>query len=318
MKNKKKLNIFISSTYSDLQEHRERVIKVLKQAESEIEAMELWLASPTSPIEKCLKHLKKSNLLITIIAHRYGSLTEEGISFTEAEYEYSKNLKIDSLVFIIEDHYKIDPSQIDYDNIEKLLSFKKRLKAEHMVSFFTTPDDLAKKVLLSFIEYTQSIGYQRLSKNIKTFWKKLLKEQKASIPFSDWMIPINPNEDPLTIIRKIRNEINGIEKWYDYISDSYRRLEEDLKLTLKKIGCNPEKLKKIDYYENPFIHRDWEMITFFINRINFLKLSSSQIEIHLLEEYVNKNPSDNNIKEDLKKAQDLLIKEIGIIGHIID
>ena len=64
--------IYISSTFSDLQAHREKVYRVLRQLGHDVIAMEDYVAADQRPLAKCLADVAACDLYVGIFAHRYG------------------------------------------------------------------------------------------------------------------------------------------------------------------------------------------------------------------------------------------------------
>ena len=69
--------IYISSTFSDLQAHREKVYRVLRQLGHDVVAMEDYVAADERPLAKCLADVASCDLYIGIFAHRYGYVPEQ-------------------------------------------------------------------------------------------------------------------------------------------------------------------------------------------------------------------------------------------------
>lgn len=59
--------IFVSSTFEDLKEYREKVRFNLKRLDHEDVAMECFVAEDQRPIEKCLKDVVSCDLFIGIL-----------------------------------------------------------------------------------------------------------------------------------------------------------------------------------------------------------------------------------------------------------
>src|SRR5258708_5736199 len=65
--------VFISSTAKDLQEHREAAARAARQAGFEAQMMEDFEAqSLKPPYPACLEKVRDCDVLIVIVAHRYG------------------------------------------------------------------------------------------------------------------------------------------------------------------------------------------------------------------------------------------------------
>lgn len=90
---KKKYQVFISSTYTDLMEERQAVVEqILKQGHIPA-GMELFRADDRSQKEIIRKWIEESDIYILILGYRYGSIDyESNTSYTEWEYQLAGEL----------------------------------------------------------------------------------------------------------------------------------------------------------------------------------------------------------------------------------
>lgn len=146
--------IFVSSTYEDLVPYRDEVERCIIRMNQTIRGMEFFGSNPESPLEVCLKTVRESKIYVGIIGMRYGSILDEsGKSFTELEYEEAVKNSIPSLIYILDENHPIAPKFMDTgEKARRLEDFKTRLRRTHMVSTFTTPSDLGKKVVQDLTE----------------------------------------------------------------------------------------------------------------------------------------------------------------------
>lgn len=144
----KKYQIFISSTYEDLKEER-RMIQdaILSMCHFPI-GMEMFSAGDEEQWEIIKDTIDSSDYYVLIIAHRYGSKTIEGISYTEKEYQYAKSNKIPILAFIINDEVLVKPDYMekDPDSIEKLKLFKNDVTNGRVVQWWNSKEELSQLV----------------------------------------------------------------------------------------------------------------------------------------------------------------------------
>ena len=140
--------IFVSSTYEDLKAYRDEVERSIIYMNQTIKGMEFFGSTPERPLDKCLQTVRECKLYIGIIGMRYGSVEEDsGKSFTELEYDEAVKNRIPVLIYILDENHPIASRFVDKgEGAEKLEAFKPRLKKAHVVSSFTTPADLGKKV----------------------------------------------------------------------------------------------------------------------------------------------------------------------------
>ena len=97
-----KYQIFISSTYQDLKEERDQVIKACLEMGHIPVGMEMFNAADEEQWKIITRHIDESDYYVVIVAQRYGS-TVDGISYTEKEYDYAVQQGVPALGFIIND-----------------------------------------------------------------------------------------------------------------------------------------------------------------------------------------------------------------------
>jgi energy-coupling factor transporter ATP-binding protein EcfA2 len=143
------LTAFVSSTYKDLKDCRQKVEEALLRIQSGFRSMRFFGSQEGEPLEQCLAKVKETNYYIGIIGHRYGAVHEPlGLSYTELEYEEAKRLGIPRKIYIADSSVPLLPENIESDSLRAMLrSFKQKLQRENTTVSFSSPDDLATKVL---------------------------------------------------------------------------------------------------------------------------------------------------------------------------
>lgn len=144
-----KKTIFISSTFRDLQPHRNQIWKVIQDFDVNITGMEAFGARKSTPLETCLKEIDESDIYIGIISMCYGSIDERtGKSYTQLEYEKAKDKGLEILIYLIDEGKgEVKTGDIDFgDKYLRLESFKRILKSNHTVDFFENEIDLGQKL----------------------------------------------------------------------------------------------------------------------------------------------------------------------------
>jgi hypothetical protein len=81
--------IFVSSTFSDLEHERRQVTNTLAKAGYLAAGMELFSATDQQQLDFIKRVIDRSDYYVVIVAGRYGSLADDKLSFTEHEYEYA-------------------------------------------------------------------------------------------------------------------------------------------------------------------------------------------------------------------------------------
>lgn len=147
-----KYQVFISSTYEDLKEERDEVIKAVLEMGHIPVGMEMFSAADEEQWKLITRQIDQTDYYVVIVAHRYGSVIGKK-SYTEKEYEYAVKQKIPALGFIIEDsaRWPNDRIESDSDKIKALKLFKQKIKRK-LVSFWSTKEDLGGKVSRSLIK----------------------------------------------------------------------------------------------------------------------------------------------------------------------
>ena len=171
---KVKYQVFISSTFEDLKEIREQVIRCVLEMGHIPVGMEMFSAANEDQWRVIQRQIDDCDYYIVIVAHRYGSL-DKNISYTEKEYDYAVSKDIPVLGFVIDDSAKWSAKFIDSDPISKqrIDKFKEKIKSK-MVSFWKNVDDIYGKFAVSFgkaISTYERPGYVRASEvaNIDVF-----------------------------------------------------------------------------------------------------------------------------------------------------
>ncbi len=85
----KRYQVFVSSTFFDLKDERSRVMEALLELDCFPAAMELFPASDNTAWEWIQKVIQDSDYYLVIVGNRYGSTDEQGLSYTEREYDYA-------------------------------------------------------------------------------------------------------------------------------------------------------------------------------------------------------------------------------------
>lgn len=85
----KKYKIFLSSTYEDLQEERLEVLNAISELGCFPSGMEYFPAANEKVWEYIEKEINECDYYILVIAGKYGSTDESGVSYTQREYEYA-------------------------------------------------------------------------------------------------------------------------------------------------------------------------------------------------------------------------------------
>ena len=158
-----KYQIFVSSTYEDLKDERDQVIKAILEMGHIPVGMEMFSAADEEQWKIIARQIEEVDYYIVIIAHRYGSVTNEGISYTEKEYDYAVKQGIPVLGFLLADKASWPGDRFDEESGRKksLQKFKSKVKTK-TVSFWRNGDELNAKCAIALgkiIRTTPRIGW---------------------------------------------------------------------------------------------------------------------------------------------------------------
>lgn len=150
------MKVFLSSTYEDLVEHRSTVEASFAMSGIEYNAMEHFGSAPRPPIQACLAAVDIADTFVGVLGVRYGGCPPRCVqSYTEREYRRARARRIPIFMFLIDErNAAVNPQHIvgetgqQQDRLRRLKDFACR---HHTVTFFKTPDDVARLVLASFI-----------------------------------------------------------------------------------------------------------------------------------------------------------------------
>ncbi len=147
----KRYQIFISSTYSDLKEERNKVMQTIMSLDCIPAGMELFPAMDEEQFEFIKRIIDDCDYYLLIVGARYGSIDENGVSYTEKEYDYAVNKGIPVLAFLHDNIPSIPIDKADLDNNlrKKLNKFYKKVKKGRLVQHWKNADDLNAKVAIS-------------------------------------------------------------------------------------------------------------------------------------------------------------------------
>jgi uncharacterized protein DUF4062 len=169
------VKIFLASTAQDLVAHRKVADDTILRLSQDAVVMERFGPMPGEPVEECERKARESDVVVCIVAHRYGFVPEKGRgSITRREVEAAKGAGKDVLVWIVADDHPwtekkeqdllIDPTVVTDPlrvvevtaGVAALVDFKAWLRQTFVCDTFTTPDDLGRKIAITLSEYARA------------------------------------------------------------------------------------------------------------------------------------------------------------------
>lgn len=175
---RKRYQIFISSTYKDLIEERQKVTQAILKLYHFPIGMEMFHADNEEQWVQIKNTIDMSDFYVLIVGRYCGTLIEdEGISYTEKEYNYALSKGIPVLSFVISDNAKKESYGVETSKQQKALKkFLKKVK-KLPCEFWSTADELAFQVSSAL-----SIKFQEETRN-------------GWIPYNPYGVPFEKVED---------------------------------------------------------------------------------------------------------------------------
>lgn len=145
------LGVMVSSTFSDIREHRAEAIRIIEERQMLPRVMEWDSAKPEDVIASSLQMVRDSAAYVGVITHKYGQAPRcparnpNGLSLTELEFNEAQRLGRPTLLFVMGDHHKGERSDFEHDpeKLAKLTAFQERAKR-------ASPDGSVDRVYATF------------------------------------------------------------------------------------------------------------------------------------------------------------------------
>lgn len=185
----KRYQVFVSSTYVDLIDERRAVIQALLELDCIPAGMEMFPAANEDQWTLIREVIDLSDYYIVVVGGRYGSVSSEGISYTEKEYDYAVAQGIPVLGFVHAAPGTIpqDMAELDPEAREKLDAFRAKVM-QRMVKEYRSPDELASVVsrgLVRAIKHNARPGWVRGDQAMTEAVRTEIAELRAALAESE-------------------------------------------------------------------------------------------------------------------------------------
>ena len=165
--------IMVSSTFTDLEEHRRSAIDVIHSLSFRANVMEFDGARADKDVmDSSLELVRHASAYIGVIGHKYGQTpldetrNPDRLSITELEFNEASKLGRPILLFLMADDHPVTKDDVERDpeKIEKLEAFKKRAKlvksdseAERIYASFSSKKNFSEAVAIAIARLTDLI-----------------------------------------------------------------------------------------------------------------------------------------------------------------
>jgi hypothetical protein len=151
-------NIYVSSTFQDLQAYREKIRDAIRMLDHTDMAMEYYVAEPSRPVVRCLNDVQRCDLYIGMFARRYGFVPPgSASSITEQEFRTAIKHGKDVLCFLLREDVQWPAEYVDQgDAAAKLKALRDEISVSYLAGLFSTPDELATKASVAIVRTLQA------------------------------------------------------------------------------------------------------------------------------------------------------------------
>ena len=291
MSNYKMYQVFVSSTYEDLKDERNKVLQALLRIDCIPIGMEYFNAADEDQFTVIKDLISSCDYYVLILGGKYGSIEEKSQkSYTQLEYEYAKSQNIPTIAFFRKDLQTLtgDKLEQDINKKEKLEAFTNTVKSQLCMAY-TNADNLALNVITS------------------------LSKLKISHPRSGWIhgdsvASSEANQKILDLQREnevLKKEIASYQVGEKEKQKSYQQGEDELRLVIH--SCNASNPFGIELSEKPIeFSLSWDMI-FKIVGSSFISPVQTNMAIEMVDKLICRfKESDENSSLDVQCAQTIL------------
>ena len=166
---RKRLQVFVSSTFSDLHEERQAAVEAILSAGHIPAGMELFAAGDESQMEVIKQWINESDVYLLILGGRYGSVEpKSGKSYIHLEYEYALAQRKPVFACVIKDaalEARVKRHGMEMiDNYRKEWGAFRDLVQTKMVEFWEDSKDIALSIVKKLGELARRedlVGWMR-------------------------------------------------------------------------------------------------------------------------------------------------------------
>jgi len=216
---KKKLQVFVSSTYEDLKADRQAAVSAILKAGHIPAGMELFTSGDQSQMDIIRRWIDESDVYMLILGGRYGSVeSSTQISYTELEYDYASQLDKPLFAVVIDEAAlevrvkEFGTSIMEKENPKQLRDFREKALS-NISSFFSDEKDIRLCVYESLSDFSTN------------------RDLKG------WV-----SSDEVTNSQSLLDEISALRL-------ENEQLKSELKNSEKKTTKPPQKNSSVDYDE---------------------------------------------------------------------
>jgi hypothetical protein len=140
----RRYQVFVSSTFLDLEQERQKVLQAILEMKAFPAGMELSPSADDEQWDFIKREIESSDYYLVVVAGKYGSLGGDAISFTEMEYDFAVSMKKPVMGFLFHDLGELKGSLLEQDSESrlKLDAFRRKVARGRLIKYYRNPDEL--------------------------------------------------------------------------------------------------------------------------------------------------------------------------------
>lgn len=246
----KKYQVFISSTFLDLKEERQKVVEAVLNAGHIPAGMELFHAGDETQKELIEEWIADSDIYVLILGGRYGSIDNDGMGYTQWEYKKAEELGKPRFSLVLTEEYlnqkvvngRMKGTDLEY-NHPKLVEFRSEVM-NRIVSPISSLESIEAEVLKSINRIVKK-NSDTLEGWIKgSYLNKIEKLKLENKELSDKLV--NRQDDVIEMQKElaaVRDDFIG-EFSFDYLKRKFEEKVISQEVILNKIEAEKAYIRK--------------------------------------------------------------------------
>ena len=204
-----------------MQEHRKAAYTAITRMKHHAKDMIYWPGDERSPERLSLDELQQADLVLLIVAHRYGTIPQsETRSITEIEFDTARETGKPIVVFFVDPNSPWPGNAFDWEQYPKLVEFKKKIQKYYVPNFFTIPDSLFGRVTEAIESFDRNPRWAPPPE-----WMPLLAYSTQRLDeTADAVIEIGLAEDQLPLALEVSRS-DSLEQPLAEVTSAFRRIE---------------------------------------------------------------------------------------------
>lgn len=248
----KRYQVFVSSTFRDLEKERWEAVKALMTMDCIVAGMESFPAVDEEQFEYIKEIIDDCDYYLLILGGRYGSLAPDGVGYTEKEYDYARSRDIKVIALVREAPESLPPEKRETDaaQLDRFIKFREKVCADRLVSFWRDERDIQKDVALGMnkaMKKFPAVGWVRADTVAS---EELLQENFKLKKRVDAVEKELENYKTVFFDEKVLDKILKYSVSYEYGVEPFRNSEIQYGVLMEEMFSLILKLHKRDLVDN--------------------------------------------------------------------